>query len=136
MLAAEIAARRKGARRLDAKASALEDAEKEDVLAATNRCARLIADLERAHAAELRTHGEALAKTGRDARFTGDNLDGTGDDCTTGAHVGPGSYEPRRTNAGESESMARVSEGLRTAGLHSASMLSESPQRPLAADLW
>ena len=57
------------------------------------------------------------------------------DDCTTGATVGPGSYTPARTNAGDMD-IGRVSEGLRSAGLQSASMVSESAQRPLAADLW
>jgi len=33
-----------------------------------------------------------ISKTGRDHHFTADNLDGTGDDVTTQAHVGPGSY--------------------------------------------
>ena len=33
-----------------------------------------------------------ISKTGRDSHFVADNLDGTGDDSTTQAHVGPGSY--------------------------------------------
>ena len=33
-----------------------------------------------------------ISKTGRDHHFVADNLDGTGDDSTTQAHVGPGSY--------------------------------------------
>lgn len=81
------------------------------------------------------THA-AVSKIGRESKFTADHIDGTGDDCTTGPHVGPGSYMPMRTNGGETDSMASVSEGLRSAGLQSASMASESPQRPLAADLW
>ena len=33
-----------------------------------------------------------ISKTGRDHHFVSDNLDGTGDDSSTLAHVGPGSY--------------------------------------------
>jgi hypothetical protein len=75
----------------------------------------------------------AVSRTGRDARYAGDHVDGTGDDCTTGAHVGPGSYEPRRNKDGELGSMARSAEA--GSGLPSASMSSETG-RPIAADLW
>jgi len=85
------------------------------------------------------THAPSVI--GRDTRYTADHIDGTGDDCTTGAHVGPGSYEPRRTNGGDCGSLAGKAEaGLPSAGgssaaLMSASMQSET-QRPATADLW
>ena len=80
------------------------------------------------------THG--VSKVGRGSRFAADHLDGTGDDSTTQAHVGPGSYEPRRTNGGGEDSISRRAAGLRDGGLASASIVSESAQRPMSADLW
>ena len=74
-----------------------------------------------------------LQKTGRDSHYVGDRIDGTGDDCTTQAHVGPGSYEPRRTNAGATNAIARSVEAA--AITPSASVTSES-YRPESADLW
>ena len=44
------------------------------------------------------TLGNLVSKTGRDHHFVADNLDGTGDDSTTAAHVGPGSYNSHYHN--------------------------------------
>jgi len=40
-----------------------------------------------------------LVKTGRDSSYPGDRIDGTGDDCTTGSEVGPGSYNAEVHNS-------------------------------------
>ena len=54
--------------------------------------------------------GNLISKTGRDHKFVADNLDGTGDDCTTQAHVGPGSYNSHllKTIGHEQQVMAEV----------------------------
>lgn len=69
-----------------------------------------------------------VSKTGRDGKFTGSNMDGTGDDCTTGAHVGPGSYD----GSGPHTIAKELSRG---GHVLSASMVSDSA-RPISADLW
>ena len=51
--------------------------------------------------------GNKMSKVSRSARYTADNLDGGGEDCTTGAFVGPGSYSPQQLFGGDSDSISR-----------------------------
>jgi len=48
-----------------------------------------------------------ISKVGRDAKYTGDHIDGTGDDCTTGSEVGPGTYDPLVRIDGEKATIER-----------------------------
>jgi len=48
-----------------------------------------------------------LQKTGRDSKYVGDRIDGSGDDSTTGPEVGPGSYDPLVRIDGEKATIER-----------------------------
>ena len=73
-------------------------------------------------AVETRVAGK-VSTIGRDSKYPADHIDGTGDDCTTGASVGPGSYSPQRTKAGESDTIA-----------HRADLLGVAPSASVASD--
>ena len=48
-----------------------------------------------------------LQKTGRDSHYVADQIDGAGDDSTTGPEVGPGSYDPLVRMDGEKANIER-----------------------------
>ena len=51
------------------------------------------------------TGGNMMSGVGRDSKYTADHIDGGGEDCTTDAHVGPGSYTPQLTKSGDSDNI-------------------------------
>jgi len=67
-----------------------------------------------------------LLKTGRDSKYVADRIDGTGDDCTTGELVGPGTYDPMVTISGEKHEMARKVEAQAETSTGDASFVSNS----------
>jgi len=62
-----------------------------------------------------------ISKTGRDHKFVSDNLDGVGNDSSTAAHVGPGSYNSHVHN-----SMAQSQDKVKDAQLLDASFMSDT----------
>ena len=54
--------------------------------------------------------GNKMSKVSRSSRYTADHIDGGGEDCTTGAFVGPGSYSPQLYFGGDADSVAKRNE--------------------------
>ena len=82
-----------------------------------------------------------ISKFGRGTKFTSDHLDGTGDDCTTGALVGPGSYSPVRNKSGDFDTIlikadVEVITGVGTNAVFTSGSLRSPVKSPTSVMAW
>ena len=82
-----------------------------------------------------------MSKFGRGTKFTSDHLDGTGDDCTTGALIGPGSYTPYRNKSGDYDTIlikadVEVITGVGTNAVFTSGSLRSPVKSPTSVMAW
>ena len=81
-----------------------------------------------------------ISIVGRDSKFCADHIDGTGDDCTTGTTVGPGSYTAMRNKSGDCDTILQktdveVMTGMGTNAVFTSNLI-RSPTSIMGTTAW